>query len=64
MKTDLELITQALNYLIAKQKRRLKRTEIKLLICENDYSQMLTCKSITNQISKIQQLENLKNRIS
>ena len=63
MQTDLQLLIQALNCIIARKKRKLKRAERQLLMCENDYIQMLNCRNITNIISKIQQFETLKQKL-
>ena len=63
MQTENKLIIQALNCIIAKKKRKLKRAERYLLMCDNDYQQMLSCKSINNLIAKIKEFETLKQNL-
>lgn len=60
---EIQLIIQALNCIIARKKRKLKRAERQLLMSDNDYIQMLNCRNITNIISKIQQFETVKQKL-
>lgn len=59
---EIQLIIQALNCTIARRKRKLKRSERQLLMCDNDYQQMLLCKKITQQIAKIKEFKTLKQK--
>ena len=59
---EIQLIIQALNCTIARRKRKLKRAERYLLMCDNDYQQMILCRKITQEIAKIQHFETLKQK--
>lgn len=60
---EIQLIIQALVCTIARRKRKLKRSERQLLMCDNDYNQMLLCKRITREIAKIKEFETLKQKL-
>lgn len=63
MTHNIPLLLQALTCTIARRKRKLKRSERQLMMCDNDYQQMLLCKKITQQIAKIKEFETLKQKL-